>query len=73
MEDFKNLMKSLPEISDEVAQSEEYKNTGKAREVKPIKYTKFGEENTEYDLEEVLLEEPPSPRRQSNFFLINNF
>ncbi|CAI2373396.1 unnamed protein product [Moneuplotes crassus] len=64
VEDFKKLMKTLPEIPDEVAKSEEYQSIGKAKEIKPIKYTNFGDDAGEDELEEVLLEEPPSPRRQ---------
>lgn len=53
-------MKSLPDLPDE----DPYNEKGK-KKIGPIEYTKFGEENQEDDLEEVLLEEPPSPRRQS--------
>ena len=55
-------MKSLPEIPDELANTEEYKTKGIVRKPKPIHYTNFGEDDQDDLLEEVVLDEAPSPK-----------
>ena len=56
-------MKSLPDIPEELAKSEEYQKNGIVKSIKPINYTNFGEE-IEEDLEEVVLEDEPSHQKQ---------
>ena len=60
-------MKSLPEIPDELANTEEYQTKGIVKKPKPIQYTNFGEDNGDDLLEEVVLDETPSPKIKGKF------
>ena len=57
MEDFKTLLKSLPEIPEELANTKSYKEKNVVYSRVPTKFTNFGEVEEEQLEEEILVDE----------------